>query len=245
MKKLTVLLKSGILFAIMMLLVQGVALAADDFKFISTDELKQKMDAGESYHLINALSPIEFNEMAIKGSVNIPSSKVKAGHPLLPADKGSLLIFYCKGPKCNKSRVAAGKAMKLGYTNVLVYNDGIPGWAKAHYPMDRAVKYPKVKVDRLTPKELNGQLGSVVVLDIRGKKHLKLGVIKGAIKITLDDLDKNYTSLPKGKKIVVVDHAGKQVNITAKFLHLNGYTDLAVLDGGMLAWLRDGLPVEK
>ncbi|MDH3393864.1 MAG: hypothetical protein OEL66_07635 [Desulfobulbaceae bacterium] len=35
------------------------------------------------------------------------------------------------------------------------------------------------------------------------------------------------------------------MNITAKFLHLNGYTDLAVLDGGMLAWLRDGLPVEK
>lgn len=245
MKKLTVLLRSGVVFACMLLLCQGVALAAGDFKFISTDELKQKMDAGETFLLVNALSPIEFNEMAIKGSVNIPSSKLAAGHPLLPADKASLVIMYCKGPKCNKSRVAAGKAMKLGYTNVLVYNDGIPGWAKARYPMDRAVKYPKVKPARLTPKDLHGQLGSVVVLDIRGKKHLKLGVIKGAVKISLDDLDKNYSTLPKGKKIVVVDHAGKQVNITAKFLHLNGYTDLAVLDGGMLAWLRDGLPVEK
>ena len=118
MKKLTLLKMSGVVFACMLFLLQGVALAAGDFKFITTDELKQKMDAGESFVLINALSPIEFNEMAIKGSVNIPSSKFKAGHPMLPADKGSLLIVYCKGPKCNKSRVAAGKAMKLGYSRL-------------------------------------------------------------------------------------------------------------------------------
>ncbi len=245
MKKLTLLLRFGVVSACMLLLLQGVAMAAGNFKFITTEELKHKMDAGDSYLLVNALSPIEFNYMAIKGSVNIPSSKLKAGNPLLPADKGSLIIVYCKGPKCNKSRVAAGKAMKLGYTNVLVYNEGIPGWAKARYPMDRAVKYPKVKPVRLTPKQLQSELGAVTVLDIRGKKHLKLGLIKGAMKISLDDLDVKYSSLPKGKRVVVVDHAGKQVNITAKFLNMKGYTNLAVLDGGMLAWLRDGLPVEK
>ena len=245
MKKIKVLMRIGVVLGCMLFLLQGAAFAAGDFQFISTDELKQKIDAGEKFLLVNALSPIEFNEMAIVGSVNIPSSKVKAGHPLLPADKGGLIVVYCKGPKCNKSRVAAGKFQKLGYTNVIIYNEGIPGWAKARYPMDSAVKYPKVQPARLTPKELSGQLDSVVVLDIRGKKHLELGVIKGAMTISMDDLDQEYTSLPKGKRVVVVDHAGKQVNISAKFLHMNGYTDLAVLDGGMLGWLRDGLPVEK
>lgn len=241
------LIRFGIVFVCALWLAHGLAWAGEkgEFRFITTQELKVKMDAGEQFLLINALSPIEFNEMAIKGSINIPSSKVKTGHPLLPANKASLLIFYCKGPKCNKSRVAAGKAMKLGYTNVMVYNEGIPGWAKARHPMEMAVKYPKVRPERLTPKELNAQLGTVTVLDIRGKQHLALGVIKGAVKINLDDVEDRYTELPKGKKVVVVDHAAKQVNICAKFLHLKGYTDLAVLDGGMLAWLRDGLPVER
>ncbi|MDH4322410.1 MAG: rhodanese-like domain-containing protein [Desulfobulbaceae bacterium] len=229
----------------MFLLLQGLALAAGDFKFITTEELKKKMDAGESLLLVDALSPIEFNEMSIKGSVNIPSSRVKAGHPLLPADKGSLIVFYCKGPKCNKSRIAAENAQKLGYTNILVYNDGIPAWAKAGLPLDHAVEYPKLKTVRLAPKELHAQLGSVEVLDIRGKQHLELGKIKGAINISFDDLDTEFAKLPKGKKIVIVDHAGKQVNIAAKFLHMKGYTDPAVLDGGILVWLRDGLPVEK
>jgi len=245
MKKLTVLMRSGVVFASMFFLLQGLALAAGDFKFITTDELKHKMDAGESFLLVDALSPIEFNEMSIKGSVNIPSSRVKAGHPLLPADKGRLIVFYCKGPKCNKSRVAAENATKLGYTNILVYNDGLPGWAQAGLPMDHAVEYPKMKPVRLAPKELHDQLASFVVLDIRGKQHMELGRIKGAINISFDDLDTDYTKLPKGKKIAIVDHAGKQVNIAAKFLHMNGYPDSAVLDGGVLAWLRDGLPVEK
>ncbi len=245
MKKLALFTRTGILFACMFLLLQGLALAAGDFKFITTEDLKKKMDAGEKFLLVDALSPIEFDEMSIKGSVNIPSSRVKAGHPLLPADKGGLIVFYCKGPKCNKSRAAAENAQKLGYTNILVYNDGIPAWAKAGLPMDHAVEYPKLKTARLAPKELQAQLGTVEVLDIRGKEHLELGKIKGAINISFDDLDTEFAKLPKGKKIVIVDHAGKQVNIAAKFLHMKGYADPAVLDGGILAWLRDGLPVEK
>ena len=217
----------------------------EEFRFISPQELKTKVDAGEQFLLINALSPIEFKEMAIKGSVNIPSSRVKAGNPLLPADKGGLLVFYCKGPKCNKSRVAAAHAQKLGYTNIMVYNEGLPAWVKAGYPVEKAVEYPKVRPASLTPKELSDQLGAVTVLDIRDPQHLELGVIKGAMVIQMDDLEDKFAAIPKDKKVVVVDHAAKQTVICAKFLSMKGYAEVAVLDGGMLAWLRSGLPVEK
>jgi len=245
MKKCVALFRGGIVLFCALFLLQGLAWAADEFRFITTQELKKKVDAKESFLLVDTLSPIEFKEMAIKGSVNIPSSRVKAGNPLLPANKSGLIIFYCKGPKCNKSRLAAEHAKKLGYTNIMVYNDGLPDWVKSGYPVDKAVEYPKVKPAPLTPKELNGQLASVTVVDIRDPEHLELGAIKGAMKIAMDDLEDKFASIPKGKKVVVVDHAAKQVVICAKFLHMKGYTDVAVLDGGMLAWMRDGLPVVK
>ena len=66
---------------------------------ITTDELKKMYDAKKDMLLINTLSPIEFAEEKIKGSVNIPYSHLKSGKSTLPENKGKVLVFYCKGPK--------------------------------------------------------------------------------------------------------------------------------------------------
>jgi len=227
------------------LLMQASAVAAEEkFTTITTAELKQKMDAHEPLILIDALSSIEHNELAIAGSINIPSSKVTADNPLMPADKANLLIFYCKGPKCSKSKEAADRALALGYTNVMVYNDGLPDWAKNRYPVETLVNYPKVDIPRLTPQEVQAQAASAVLLDIRGDEVKDVGRIKDAVSIPLDDMDEKFSTLPKGKKIIIFDHAGKQAGICGKFLAMQGYADLALMDGGVLAWKRAGLPTE-
>lgn len=245
MKRLTCIGWLAVLVTGFLFFAQAMSFAAEDYTYITTDELKSKMDAGESLFLINALSSVEFKELAIQGSINIPTSKMKEGNPLLPSDKSSLLIFYCKGPKCGKSREAADKAKALGYTNIMVYNEGLPAWAKKRYPTVVEVEYPKVDIERMKPEDVNAQLANLTLIDIRGKQHLELGRINGAVNIVLDDIEEKYASLPKDKKIVIFDHAGKQVLICGKFLHLKGYTNLAVMDGGITAWLRANLPVEK
>jgi len=68
-----------------------------DIPGIDADALKFELYHGAPMVLANALSPIEFKDLTIKGSVNIPSSKVK-GNPNLPKDKNELLVFFCKGP---------------------------------------------------------------------------------------------------------------------------------------------------
>jgi len=70
-----------------------------DIKIMTTDELKQIYDARKDFMLVNALSPIEYAEERIKGSVNIPYMHLKAGSAKLPDDKNKMLVFYCKGPK--------------------------------------------------------------------------------------------------------------------------------------------------
>ncbi|MGV1098470.1 rhodanese-like domain-containing protein [Thiovibrio sp. JS02] len=238
--------KLGALLAIFILSLlagQATALAAD-IPFIVTDDLKKKMDAGEPLVLADALSSIEHNELAIKGSVNIPASRV-AGNPNLPADKGMLLIFYCKGPKCGKSRIAAEEAVKLGYSKVMVYNEGLPEWAKRGFEVVSKTQYPKVEIARMSPKEVFDQKASLVLVDIRGEKHMDLGKIDGTVNILLDDMEEQYTKLPKDKKLLLLDHAGKQLAVAAKFLHMKGYTNVAIMDGGVTSWIQAGLPVSK
>jgi rhodanese-related sulfurtransferase len=67
--------------------------------FVTTAELKRMIDANEDLLLANALSPIEYAEENIAGSVNVPYVALRDGKAKLPADKAKRIVFYCKGPK--------------------------------------------------------------------------------------------------------------------------------------------------
>ena len=56
----------------------------------------------------------------IPGAINIPDSQFDKLVDKLPADKATLLLFYCGGLECMLSHNSAFKAEKLGYTNVKV-----------------------------------------------------------------------------------------------------------------------------
>ena len=65
------------------------------FQEIKAPEVKKMMDTGDAL-VIYPLSKIEYNDLHIKESVNIPVGKLAEE---LPADKNKTLIFYCLGRK--------------------------------------------------------------------------------------------------------------------------------------------------
>jgi len=52
----------------------------------------------------------------------------------LPADKDSLVVFYCSNPLCRKAPNAAKRAISFGYRTVKVMSAGITGWMSAGLP---------------------------------------------------------------------------------------------------------------
>lgn len=217
---------------------------AERFTTITIDELIEVRKGSAPYLLINALSPIEHNEEAISGSVNIPSSHMRPDHPLLPHDKSTLLIFYCQGLRCTKSRSAARLAMEFGYQQVRIFTDGLPGWRQRNLAIIHFTSYPDIELPVLEPLEVYKNIDNALLLDIRGEEVKQVGKIKKAIKMTMDDLDRLYEKLPRDKPIVIIDHAEKQSPICARFLYKMGYRDLAILKGGMINWVRVGLPLD-
>ncbi len=54
----------------------------------------------------------------------------------LPADRDSVLVFYCSNFLCRKAPNAARRAKSLGYRNVYVMSAGISGWLSAGLPTE-------------------------------------------------------------------------------------------------------------
>ncbi len=87
-------------------------------------------------------------------------------------------------------------------------------------------------------------LGSVLV-DVRDKMgaNAKTADVKQIMRLPFSELDRRFAEVPANRPIVVVSGIGNKGKQAAKFLLDNGYSDVAVIDGGMAAWEQEGLPV--
>ena len=134
---------------------------------------------------------------------------------------------------------------QLGYTNIMVFRDGIPAWVKAGYPLNTSSPLKKAKVPSLEPATLKASLDDVYIIDIRPPSVYDKGYIKNSRAIPLGFLSFLVEEIPRNQKLVVVDHKGKQCKTAAKWLKNNGFKDVAWLKGGLTAWAKKGYPVEK
>lgn len=48
--------------------------------------------------VVDARPPHEFRQVRIRGAINLPPDLLEAEAARLPGDKGTPLVFYCRGP---------------------------------------------------------------------------------------------------------------------------------------------------
>jgi glyoxylase-like metal-dependent hydrolase (beta-lactamase superfamily II)/rhodanese-related sulfurtransferase len=110
----------------------------------------------------------------------------------------------------------------------------------------------EIEVSPISVAELKHQLESPnppVLLDVREEKELisELGHLPNIKHIPIGSLTKRLGELEpeKDKKVVTVCRSGARAHTAAQILKQIGFSNVAVLDGGMLRWNELGLPVEK
>lgn len=102
--------------------------AAEDLPFISMEDLAKGLK-DKSLFVVDCNTPETYQKGHIPGAVHMNSTEPDA--KLLPKDKNTPLVFYCKNPRCMSSHEGAHFALKEGYKNVRVYPLGIDGWTGA------------------------------------------------------------------------------------------------------------------
>ena len=104
-------------------------------KEISRKELKARMDRGDDFILVEALSRRHYEMSHLPGAINLPYEFVDDAEKVLP-DKRAEIVIYCMNEECESSREEARELEEMGYVNVLHYAGGKQGWIKAGLPVD-------------------------------------------------------------------------------------------------------------
>jgi rhodanese-related sulfurtransferase len=104
-------------------------------KDISREELKAKMDGGDDFVLVEALSRRHYESSHLPGAINLPYEFVDDAERVLP-DKRAEIVVYCMNEECESSREEARELVEMGYRHVLHYTGGKEGWIKAGLPVE-------------------------------------------------------------------------------------------------------------
>jgi rhodanese-related sulfurtransferase len=167
----------------------------------------------------------------IPGAVNIPDSQFDKQVAKLPADKATLLLFYCGGVDCMLSHTSAVKAEKLGYTNIRVYPSGMPDWKAKGGPVSVSAAFIQKLMDDKAP---------YVLIDARPKRVADKGMIPTAINISDTEFDKNIDKLPADKATPLIYYCGGLECVlsdkSAEKARKAGYTNVLTYPPGYPEW---------
>ena len=65
---------------------------------ITREELKQKIDRGDRFILVETLNPDSYRQGHLPGAINLPPGEVFGLAPQLLPDKNADIVVYCKSP---------------------------------------------------------------------------------------------------------------------------------------------------
>jgi len=112
----------------------------------------------------------------------------------------------------------------------------------------------RAQVGTVAPKEAADELDSgAVLIDVREPEEWQHGHISGSVPAPRGLLEffadptspRHKDQLDPGRRMIVVCASGARASLAAATLKTMGYSDVAILDGGLKGWTGAGLPVNE
>lgn len=101
----------------------------------NADEVKQKLDGGEKFVLVDVREESEFARDHLPGAVHLGKGVIERDVEARVPDLSSPIVLYCGGGF--RSALAADNLQKMGYTDVLSMDGGIRAWREKGFPLTR------------------------------------------------------------------------------------------------------------
>jgi hydroxyacylglutathione hydrolase len=83
------------------------------------------------------------------------------------------------------------------------------------------------------------------VLDVRGAAEYREGHIPGAVNIPMGYVLEHIADIPRDEPLAVHCEGGTRSQAVISLLQKHGFTNLMNMVGGVEAWEKAGLPVER
>lgn len=94
-------------------------------KHVSMNDIVQIMEENENYIILDVRTQAEYNQGHIPNAICIPNETIDENVVNKLPDKNQMILVYCRSG--NRSKQAAEKLKKLGYTDLIEFG-GIIDW---------------------------------------------------------------------------------------------------------------------
>ena len=101
---------------------------------IGVEEVKRRLDAGESFHFIDVREDHEWEKDRAAGAEHLGRGIIERDIEARIPDREAEIVLYCGGGY--RSALAADNLQKMGYRNVRSMAGGIRAWREAGYPLE-------------------------------------------------------------------------------------------------------------
>lgn len=177
----------------------------------------------------------------VPGSINIPLNRGFVGYAgwLIPYDRDLWLIVDAEDDSA--ARRAAAELAMIGL-------DSVAGWFGADTFRTWTLHGGSLATyDRITPAQLATRLeqAPVEIVDVRTESEWNAGHVPGAALAPLGRVASTYRDRPRDTPLVLVCQTGSRSGIAASVLASLGFTNVANLKGGTVAWEAEGKPTER
>ena len=105
--------------------VETATLAPAEYRKITAEEAKARIDSGDPVVIVDVRTPEEFAAGHIPGAINVPNEGILDEMPVELNDLNAEILLYCRSGR--RSSEAAHKLLAMGYTNLYDFG-GIIDW---------------------------------------------------------------------------------------------------------------------
>lgn len=113
------------LMSVLLLTGCGISGQSSSYQQISMKKAMEVMETEKNYIILDVRTQEEYAQKHIPGAICVPNETITTNEiPELP-QKDQLILVYCRSG--NRSKQAAEKLAKLGYTNIMEFG-GIIDW---------------------------------------------------------------------------------------------------------------------
>lgn len=82
-----------------------------------------------------------------------------------------------------------------------------------------------------------------LIVDVREPDEFAAERVPGAALYPISTFVARHAELPRDRPLLMLCHAGSRSMSATAFLLQQGWTDVRNVEGGMIAWRREGLPI--
>jgi rhodanese-related sulfurtransferase len=111
---------------------QNAALGRESIRTIARDELKAKLDRGDDFKLIMALTRWAFDAKHIPGSIHFDTPDELYAAVRLDDE----VVVYCSHVDCLSSVALYRDLVRRGYRDVRRYSGGLLDWEESRLPLE-------------------------------------------------------------------------------------------------------------